>query len=366
MRSNSRISSGESALMSETARTLAETLGVPEVPPVDDRAAIALYPLRLSTVLGYPASALSFEPLYRYKSRKFRPDFVLRATKNRPSIIGELSFRRDGGVTEQLTEYMVAASVNLGIGITRNGLTLVNAGPPITAETLAFNSAIKGGIADLFHQLQQAPLDVNMEPNDEVFSIKPPQPVRLAAEPTSKPQGYASAFTALLDTIIIAQSNKEKKDSLEQFAKITFDSYPYTKSKFTNLRTRSSEIDIVCIHTAPAHHFLSEFGRCFLVECKNWSRPVGAKEIRDFIGKLEKTRTRLGIYFSKKGITGESGGTDAYLEIHSVYDRSGILVITLNLQELMLCQTFEDVIDIIETKVDELRFDFHGQSASRD
>lgn len=103
---------------------------------------------------------------------------------------------------------------------------------------------------------------------------------------------------------------------------------------------------------------LREYGRYFLVECKNWAAPAGAREIRDFLGKLRKSRVRLGIYFSRNGITGEQHGTDALREIHSAYDQDEICIVVVSEQDLAALQHVQDVLEVVEEKLDAIRFDF--------
>ena len=58
----------------------------------------------------------------------------------------------------------------------------------------------------------------------------------------------------------------------------------------------------------------------FFVECKNWSRQVGAKEVRDFEGKLRNHArlVRVGFFISMNGFTKEAltelkrAGRDAF------------------------------------------------------
>ncbi|WP_409025367.1 restriction endonuclease [Halalkalicoccus salilacus] len=61
-------------------------------------------------------------------------------------------------------------------------------------------------------------------------------------------------------------------------------------------------------------HRRDEYGWYILVECKNWSTAIGASEIRDFIGKMDSSKTRLGVVFARNGISGESKGAQKKIE----------------------------------------------------
>ena len=94
-----------------------------------------------------------------------------------------------------------------------------------------------------------------------------------------------------------------------------------------------------------------------IVECKNWSRPVGASAVRDFFGKLRKSKVHLGIIFAKSGITGADSGADAVREIQSQFDSGGLYVLVFSLNDV---RTIEDGIgfcSVLDTKADNLRFD---------
>ena len=162
----------------------------------------------------------------------------------------------------------------------------------------------------------------------------------------------------LLDEVSKAKTNAEKMFSFEQLAAEAITIHPSIRCKYRNLRTRSAELDLVCeVLSGSPFEFLREHGRFFVVECKNWSVPAGAKEVRDFLGKLRKCRVQVGVYFSRKGITGQQHGTDALREIHSAFDADGTCILVLSEQELASLATLEAVMELIEDKMDAIRFD---------
>lgn len=188
-------------------------------------------------------------------------------------------------------------------------------------------------------------------------TLRRPEMVRPRYPKLATPAG--THLQNMLAAVAAAQTNDEKRKTLEDLAAAVFDSHPHIKCKYRNLRTRSSEIDIVCeISGTEVDIPLREYGRYFLVECKNWAVPAGAKEIRDFLGKLGKSRVRLGVYFSRNGITGEHNGTDALREISSAYDKDEIYVVVISEQDLSPLRNMSDVFDTIEEKLNALRFDF--------
>ncbi|MCL4552513.1 MAG: restriction endonuclease, partial [Candidatus Marsarchaeota archaeon] len=97
----------------------------------------------------------------------------------------------------------------------------------------------------------------------------------------------AKEYSAALAKTKKARTNEQKKQSLEGLAKLLFQGIPFLSFKYSNLRTASAEIDLVFLYRGfKETTVFDELGRYFLVECKNWKDPVGAKHVRDFIGKM--------------------------------------------------------------------------------
>jgi hypothetical protein len=65
----------------------------------------------------------------------------------------------------------------------------------------------------------------------------------------------------------------------------------------------SEEIDLA-IFNARHPRGLKVFDDWFLIECKNWSKPVGSSEVATFISKLADRSLGFGILMAANGITG--------------------------------------------------------------
>lgn len=168
-----------------------------------------------------------------------------------------------------------------------------------------------------------------------------------------------SECRSLLQAVRSARTNEEKGRSLEDMAAWLFSTIPFLQVKYRNLITSSSEIDLVIQNNGFATKTIfDESGRYALAECKNWAVPVGAKHIRDFILKLEKTRTRLGFVFARNGITGSNHGADALREIQRLYDSDEVFVLVVSEDDLQAICDGGDFLGLIDEKVDRLRFDF--------
>lgn len=71
-----------------------------------------------------------------------------------------------------------------------------------------------------------------------------------------------------------------------------------------NRENETEEIDILVRNASP-DEFWRKAGAYILVECKNWSKPVGAREAREFMAKLERRHGRcsLGFFVAMNGVT---------------------------------------------------------------
>jgi hypothetical protein len=165
----------------------------------------------------------------------------------------------------------------------------------------------------------------------------------------------------LLQAATTAPTNAAKKESLESLAAWLLAQLPGVRVKRQDLRTRSAEIDIVAESIGvDRRRFFDDFGRYFLVECKNWAEPVGAKEIRDFVMKLVKTNVRLGLFVTRKGITAGSGNEDAMREIQFCHDVLHTSVLVISEDEIRAVCRGVDLYDILDEKLDRLRFDLRA------
>lgn len=115
-------------------------------------------------------------------------------------------------------------------------------------------------------------------------------------------------FAATLEKTLSAETNKEKKDSLEKLAEILINMIEGLEVIDTDVNTKTEEIDLL-VKNESKDPFWQRLPSPLLIECKNWSNPVGAKEIRDFDGKMDEITFRIMIAID--GITGRSEREDA-------------------------------------------------------
>jgi hypothetical protein len=112
----------------------------------------------------------------------------------------------------------------------------------------------------------------------------------------------------MYEACLSAKTNDEKKKNLEALGAMLIEMIEGLKVMGKDVRTETEEIDLMVINESE-HRFWRRLSNPFLVECKNWSKPVGASEIRSFDGKKKNIRFRIMIAIN--GITGKGEREDA-------------------------------------------------------
>jgi hypothetical protein len=151
------------------------------------------------------------------------------------------------------------------------------------------------------------------------------EPSRLAEQLVTKVQLYNRTFAALatkdsdLGQRIVAQRIKhalqlldravsriEKGRSLEALMETIFASHPSFVVANRALNLGDEEIDLVVRNHVDDPFWQALRSPLILVECKNWTAPVGTKEVRDFETKLrDHPLAQVGIFVALNGFTGE-------------------------------------------------------------
>jgi len=130
-----------------------------------------------------------------------------------------------------------------------------------------------------------------------------------------------------------------------------------------NVETGDSQVDALIRNRGPRYDFREDFGTYVLVECKDWSKPIGSKEVGWFVNKLLTQECKTGILFSSLGITGqpsvasESDVRYAALTLLKAYQRAGRIVIVLSKQEFQAASRGENFIRLLQNAYEQVRFD---------
>ena len=288
----------------------------------------------LVSALGYAED----ETFFDYGRRNHRADFVVsKSIESKPWIIFEIKNSRTRDISpwiEQLQGYLSAFDAKKGVVISPETLVVICRG---FVKKFKLNSLTRAETLEILESLERSEEEA-LEAHEE---------------------SVTNQLTSLIERAEAATTNDAKGKSLEALAQYLFTSISSLTCKYANLHTRSSEIDIILEYNSSKGSLplFEELGRYCFVECKNWSQPVGAKHIRDFIGKLEKCRVKLGIVFAKNGVTGTNSGLDALREISSAYDRNGPIVLVFSLEDLRSISDGEKFSEALDIRYDRLRFD---------
>lgn len=138
-------------------------------------------------------------------------------------------------------------------------------------------------------------------------------------------------YNSFLSKVKTAQTNDEKKHSLEYLAEFIFGTIRGLEVIDRDLRTSAEEIDRL-VRNESDEPFWRDLGNPIFIECKNWEKPVSAATIRDIKGKMESRNVKTTFLFAKNGITGGKY-KDARLEIRQALSK-GIFLIVLSWDDL--------------------------------
>ncbi len=117
-----------------------------------------------------------------------------------------------------------------------------------------------------------------------------------------------SKLASALAAQAAAVTTDEKGKALESLTQALFAMEPTLRVKQTRRRLGDEEIDFIVVNDCPSTFWSNLRSPLFLVECKNWSCRVGAREVRDLDSKLRNHRAfaRLGFLIAANGFTSEA------------------------------------------------------------
>lgn len=157
-----------------------------------------------------------------------------------------------------------------------------------------------------------------------------------------------------LNSVENAKTNDEKKKSLENLSEYLFSSIYGIKVIEKNKRTETSEIDLILELDHPIfglHPFFREMGCHIMLECKNWSNPVGASIIRNFSRDMKKRKVYWGCLISKREIS-----KDAKKEIKDLFIDEKISIIHLSKKDIEDIIKGENLIELLKKKYRKIKF----------
>lgn len=125
------------------------------------------------------------------------------------------------------------------------------------------------------------------------------------------------------------------------------------------LRTRTCEFDIVGSIDGTYADFRSELGRYFACECKDRKEISGYPHLAKFAMSLLGIKSKLGIFVSTSGITGQANTTDAKATIQRIYAESGTVIIAIDKNDLLRVKNGANLVDLMQIRYEQVRLDLH-------
>jgi hypothetical protein len=126
-------------------------------------------------------------------------------------------------------------------------------------------------------------------------------------------------------------STTERGQALEGAVRYAFEQIPGVQCRMQDVMTvfRTEEIDLL-FATLPHDDGIGHIEPELLVECKNWSKAVGAGEVNWFATKLRRRNRSFGVLVAAQGVTGDPWERTAALQelTLALHDRQEVVVLT--------------------------------------
>jgi hypothetical protein len=169
---------------------------------------------------------------------------------------------------------------------------------PITIDVLPYSQYVKLVLSYRGEATEDFFLK-NVEYTYEEISSQEPE-----YETETDLRSQKSSIRTLYEDALRSTNNNEKGKLLERFISDLIKLVPELKVVGVRVDDGVQEVDLV-IRNLNKKGVWSDLEGVIFVECKNWSDPAGAAEIRNFHGKLMSKCIKCGLFVSIHGITGE-------------------------------------------------------------
>lgn len=160
-------------------------------------------------------------------------------------------------------------------------------------------------------------------------------------------------YQKLIGSVDLASNPGEKGSSLELLCKYFFESINGIEVTHHDIRMASEEIDLI-LWNAKIEEVFNPWDSVILVECKNWSSPVGAPLLDNFISKLRRRSLKTGIFIAANGVTGGfiRGDGNEVGAVGVIRDalHEGIRVIVIKMEDLRNVKSIEDIKNLIKLR----------------
>lgn len=155
---------------------------------------------------------------------------------------------------------------------------------------------------------------------------------------------------------LTSKSGESQGKALEILASYIISCIPGCRT-YLRVKSISSEYDVVCSLQTPNVDFRSELGRYFVVECKDWTEPLGFTQFAKFCRVLDSLKITFGILFSKNGISGSGKNKYSEREQLKVFQDRGMVIIVIDKKDIKKIEEGQNFIAILREKYEQIRLD---------
>jgi hypothetical protein len=147
----------------------------------------------------------------------------------------------------------------------------------------------------------------------------------------------------------------DKGKALEDLSCYVFGRVPGLRLSQRNEKNRyeTEEIDVAFWNEQDANG-LKAFDPILLVECKNWSKPVGSEQVAWFLTKIENRSLDFGILLAANGITGSAEDGKQAHDLVSKALMKKIRMIVITRAEIEALTHTDELVILIKTKLCQL------------
>ena len=124
--------------------------------------------------------------------------------------------------------------------------------------------------------------------------------------------------------------------------------------------TPSTDLDVVCSMEGFDLDFRSELGRYFVCECKDWHNPIDFGTFAKFCEVLDSVKSRFGILFSRRGISGDGKNIDSGLQQIKVFQSKEMVVVVIDENNLEQIANGINFISLLRAKYEWVRLNRTG------
>ena len=129
-------------------------------------------------------------------------------------------------------------------------------------------------------------------------------------------------------------------------------------------RSMSTDYDVVCSMEGFDVDFRSEFGRYFVCECKDWSKPADFSAMAKFCRVLDSVKSKFGVLFSRNGVSGAGDSRYAEREQLKVFQDRGMVIVVVDENDLRNVAQGANFVNILRKKYERVRLDLAEEDVS--